>query len=149
LYRGYKIYKFFVPIEFRRNTKMPLCGFNKKMLDGLVSFHEGLVEHGIVDRSRKKNVSTDEILKRELLDMENFLSEIDLIENPIKRELIRNLTTYASKFYELVQQEGVENTGEIVGGLTKLYREMDRKYYSELEGKPDAMRKLANYLNEL
>ena len=23
---------------------MPLCGFNQKMLEGLLSFHEGLVE---------------------------------------------------------------------------------------------------------
>ena len=26
---------------------MPLCGFNQEMVEGLASFHKGLVEYGI------------------------------------------------------------------------------------------------------
>ena len=32
---------------------MPICGFNKQMLDGLDKFHEGLVET-IIKKSNKK-----------------------------------------------------------------------------------------------
>ncbi|MFH1365211.1 MAG: hypothetical protein ABIH28_01345 [archaeon] len=128
---------------------MPICGFNKKMLEGLTSFHEGLVEHGIIERARTKGVFHKEIIERELRDMGDFLENTGLIRNLTKRALIENLTRYAYAFYQLVEQEGVENFQKVGGDLTKLYEEMDRKYYSELEGQPDAMRKLAEYLNQV
>lgn len=128
---------------------MPLCGFNQKMLEGLTSFHEGLVEHGILERAKQKGVSYSEILNQEIGDMKRFLGETSVITNPLRRELIENLTRYASAFYSLVEQKGVDNFEEIAGDLTKFYWEMDRKYYSELEGQPDSMKQLAEHLNTL
>ena len=127
---------------------MPLCGFNQKMLEGLTSFHEGLVEHGIIEGARKKGVSYEEIFKRELEDMDKFLAETSAIDNPIRRELLENLTRYARAFYQLIEQRGMENFQKVGGDLTKLYEGMDRKYYSELEGHPNAMKLLADYLDK-
>jgi hypothetical protein len=33
---------------------MPLCGFNKDMLEGLELFHKGLVDNKIIDKSNDK-----------------------------------------------------------------------------------------------
>jgi len=128
---------------------MPFCGFNKDMLEGMQLFHKGLVEHGIIERSKIKKQMTDETIKKELEDMERFQKEMHRIEDPEIRELIRKLTEYAYAFYKLIEKEGVENYKQIISKLNNLYFEMDNKFYSELEGKPDDMKQLALYLNEL
>jgi len=35
---------------------MPLCGFNKQMLNGLEMFHKGLVDNNIIDKSSDNNL---------------------------------------------------------------------------------------------
>ncbi|MFH1801990.1 MAG: hypothetical protein ABH864_00900 [archaeon] len=127
---------------------MALCGFNQKMLDGLDGFQSGLVEHGILDRSKKKSQSFDETLSRELEDMGRFRKEMHLIGDPELRELTEALTNYACAFYKLVGKKGIENYGETIQFLNKFFWEMDDKYYSELEGKPDDMKLLAIHLNK-
>ena len=51
---------------------MPLCGFNQKMLEGLVAFQEGLVEHGLYERSRETGQTYEQRLEEELADMDRF-----------------------------------------------------------------------------
>jgi hypothetical protein len=126
---------------------MPLCGFNQKMLEGLTAFHEGLVEHGLIERSRIRGQTIDETLQRELTDMERFLNETPRIENPEVRVIVENLTRYAEAFYKLLQKEGVDNSERIIKRLNALYLNMDHKFYSELEGQEDDMKKLAEHLN--
>lgn len=128
---------------------MPVCGFNEKMLEGIGNFHEGLVDHGIINRSKLKNKPTDEIIENEIRDMDNFLKEIHNIKDQDTREIIENLTKYARSFYLLIKRLGLEESSKIIKSLNEIYFEMDRKYYSELEGKKDAMRKLAEHLNGL
>ena len=128
---------------------MPFCGFNQKMLEGLVAFHEGLVEHGIIERSKKKGQTTDETLGRELRDMDRFLAETGKIEDPQIREATENLARYVKAFYQIVESRGIENYQQTVIALNSFYAEMDRKYYSELEGKPEDMRQLVEHLNEV
>ena len=48
---------------------MPLCGFNEKMLNGLAAFNEGLVEHGLLHRSKQHDESVEQGIKREISDM--------------------------------------------------------------------------------
>lgn len=128
---------------------MPMCGFNQKMLDGVKDFHEGLVDHGITDRAKLKDKTADEIIENEIRDMDAFLREIYNIKDLETREAIENLTKYARSFYLLVRKIGIKKSSKIISSLNKLYFEMDRKYYSELEGKKDAMKKLAEHLNSL
>jgi len=126
---------------------MPICGFNEKMLGGIKDLHEGLVDHGIIDRSKLKNKTTDEINENEIKDMDSFLKEIYNIKDPDVREIIENLTKYARSFYLLVKKFGLKESSKIIKSLNEIYFEMDRKYYSELEGKKNAMRKLAKHLD--
>ena len=130
-------------------NKMPICGFNDKMIEGLEDFHEELVEHGIKRRSVRKNQSIDTTIENELSDMRRFLKEIRNIKDPKVRDLVRNLTKYANSFYELVNERGIENCQTVIQNINTLYFEMDRKFYGELEGKPDDMKQLAKYLNNI
>jgi len=174
---------------------------NERMLKGLKGFHKGLVEHGIILRSKTKNQTFQETMKKELEDMARFRKEMHRIKDPEIRELTRTLTKYACVFYKLVQKKGIENyketiefldklylkiddksnykenveVGELIEALvkyvnlfnslvekrgidkykktidsmTKYFFEMDRKYYAELEGKPNEMKQLAEYLNKI
>ena len=128
---------------------MPFCGFNQKMLEGVKDFHEGLIEHGIIDRSKLKNKTTTEIIDNEIKDMDAFLNEIHNIQDKDVREIIENLTKYARTFYLLVKKLGIEESSKIIKSLNEIYFEMDRKYYSELEGEKDAMKKLVEHLNKI
>lgn len=127
---------------------MPMCGFNKKMIEGLKAFHEGLVEHGLIERSKIKGCSIEAILQRELQDMDRFLSETHQIQNPEMREITEAITRYARAFYTLVNKQGIDNYRDTASFLREFYINMDAKFYSDLEGKPDDMRQLADYLNE-
>ncbi|MFH1589729.1 MAG: hypothetical protein ABIB43_04145 [archaeon] len=126
---------------------MPLCGFNKKMLEGLIAFHEGLVEHGLMDRAKKKKQSINQTLEDELKDMNRFLNELYRMDNLQMRKITENLTKYAKSFYEIIGTQGIDNYKSIVQELNEFYRKMDEKYYSELENKEDDMIQLAEYLN--
>jgi len=126
---------------------MPLCGFNQKMLEGLVAFHEGLVEHGLIDRAEKKGQSVEQTLKAELSDVERFLVETYRIDDPQKKAITEAITNYAKAFYQIIETQGVDDYKQIVKGLNEFYRKMDNKFYSELEGKKDDMQQLAEYLN--
>ena len=128
---------------------MPLCGFNQKMLQGMSGFQNGLVEHGIIDRSEKKKQSFGETMNKELSDMSRFMKEIYRIKDPELRELTEALTSYACAFYKLIRKRGIKNYKSTIQFLNKFFWEMDDKYYSELEGKPEDMKKLALHLNSL
>ncbi len=128
---------------------MPWCGFNQKMEQGLSKLQAGLVEHGIIDRSKKKNQTYEETLQKELEDMSRFGKEIHRIEDPELRELTETLTKYTCAFYKLVKKKGVNNYKKTIQALNKFFWEMDNKYYTELEGKPDDMKQLVEYLNTL
>ena len=71
---------------------MPMCGFNEQMLEGMQEFHTGLIEHGIIARSKMKNKTHEEIIKRELSDMDRFQKEMHHIKDPLIQELIMKLT---------------------------------------------------------
>lgn len=126
---------------------MPLCGFNEKMIEGLRAFHKGLVEYGLIDRSKMRNQSIDETISREISDMERFLAETPNLADCELRGLIESLTIYAKSFYKLIERKGVQDYKNIIKSLDRMYVGMDNKFYKDLEGKPNDMRNLVNYLN--
>ena len=128
---------------------MPLCGFNQKMLEGFIALHEGLVEHGLVERSRIRGQSVDQTLQRELSDIDRFLGEIDNLTDPEVRELTEALTNYARAFYKLIEREGIDKYRQTIRALNQFYVKMDDKFYKDLEGKSGDMKNLVSYLNEV
>ena len=128
--------------------KMPLCGFNEKMLEGLKMFGEGLVEHGLIGRSKSKGQLPLETLERELEDIDKFLQEIPEIDDPNVREVVEGLTRYARGVYGLMRGQDVSQYKGVIQRLNALFSGMDEEYYSRLEGKPDAMRELVSWINQ-
>ncbi len=126
---------------------MPFCGFNPKMLNGLTMFHEGLVEHGLIKGSRKRGLTVERTLECEMEDMERLLGELDRISDEKKRRIVGTLAEHAKAFYELIALVGIYNYKEFVKALSEFYARMDDKYYSELEGKKNGMKRLAEYLD--
>src|SRR3989344_4944601 len=133
---------------------MPLCGFSQKMLEGLASFQEGLVEHGLFERSRETGQTYEERLNEELSDMDRFSPEMHSLRDPEMREITVGLSTFARAFSRLARRKGLDNYKETARAVNDFFVEMDRIYYGErqgegLQGQPDDMKKLAEYLNEV
>ena len=126
---------------------MALCGFNEKMLKGLAAFNEGLVEHGLVHRSEKNGESVEQGIKREISDMTRLLCEIHRIEDVSKRTITEGIVRYAMGFYLIMRKNNVEDYKEVIEKISKYFQLMDEKYYSELEGRPDDMQELTEFLN--
>lgn len=127
---------------------MPLCGFNEKMLEGLLAFNEGLVEHGILKRSQAKSRSFEQTLRMELSDMDRFLAETSAIKDPRLRKIVEGLTTYAQGFYEIVSEADIHQYKVVAKRLQAYFANMDATYYSELEGKTEDMKSLVAHLNK-
>ena len=128
--------------------RMPLCGFNEKMLEGLKMFGEGLVEHGLIERSRVKDQSPSDTLDRELLDMEKFLQEMSHVSNPEIKNVVEGLTLYAKGVYGLMRGQDVSQYKGVIQRLNALFFGMDEEYYSRLEGRPQAMEELVSWINQ-
>ena len=127
---------------------MPLCGFNEKMLKGLSAFNEGLVEYGLKHRSELNGETIDQAIKREISDMTRLLSEIHRIDDNAKRILTEGIAKYAMGFYLIMRQNNNDDYKVIVEKIGEYFHFMDEKYYSELEGKPDDMKELAESLDK-
>jgi hypothetical protein len=127
---------------------MPLCGFNEKMLKGLTAFNEGLVEHGLKFRSEKNGETIDQAIKREISDMTRLLSEIHRIDDSAKRIITEGIVKYAMGFYLIMRKSNIEEYKEAIGKISDYFRFMDDKYYSDLEGNPDDMKQLTEYLDK-
>lgn len=124
------------------------CGFNEKMLKGLKDFNEGLVEHGLMFKSKKNNESIEQAIRREISDMTRLLSEIHRIEDSPKRLMTEGLVKYVMYFYVLMRKKDIENYKEVIEKINEFFYYMDDKYYSELEGKPDDMKELVELLDK-
>lgn len=127
---------------------MPLCGFNEKMLNGLAAFNEGLVEHGLLYRSERNGESVEQAIKREISDMTRLLTELHRIDDVSKRIITEGVVKYAMGFYLIMRKHSVQDYTTVIEEIGEYFRLMDEKYYSELEGRPDDMRELTEFLDD-
>lgn len=127
---------------------MPFCGFNEKMLKGLTAFNEGLVEHGLLYRSEKNGESVEQGIKREISDMTRLLSELHRIDDAAKRTITEGIVKYAVGFYLIMRKNDVRDYKAVVEEIGKYFQLMDEKYYSELEGRPDDIKELMEFLDD-
>ena len=125
------------------------CGFNEKMLKGLRDFTEGLVEHGLVFKSKKNRETIEQAIRREISDMTRLLSETPNLEDSLKRNMTEGLVQYVMYFFLLIRKNDIKNYKEVVNSLVIYFKEMDDKYYSELEGKSNDMEKIIFHLNKI
>lgn len=127
---------------------MALCGFNKKMLEALGSFNKELIDFGLVSRTNKNSETIDQGIKREISDMTRLLHESHRIDDAGKRLMTEGLVTFVQGFYITTRKNGVEKSKETIENIGKFFEAMDSKYYGELEGKPEDMKELIEFLNQ-
>lgn len=125
------------------------CGFNKKMLQGLNEFNEGLVEYGLMLKSGKNNESIEQAIRREISDMTRLLAETHRIEDSAKRLMTEGLVQYVMHFFVLIRKKNLKEYKEIVKNIGEYFKEMDNKYYSDFDGKPEDMRMIVEFINEI
>ena len=128
---------------------MPFCGFNDKMLKGLTAFSEGLFEHGLDYRSELNGETIDQAIKRELSDMFRLLNEVENISDSSKKLMIEGIIKYAMAFYLHIRHNGRDKAYDTTQDVCNFFKEMDDKFYSELEGKPNDMELLISHLNKI
>lgn len=126
---------------------MPICGFNEKMLKGLTAFNEGLVEHGLIHRTKKNGETIDQGIKREIFDMTRLLLEINNIDDAPKRTLTEGIVKYAMGFYLIMRRNDIKDYEEVIKKIGEYFYFMDDKYYGELEGRVDDMKELIRLLD--
>lgn len=125
------------------------CGFNEKMLKGLNQFNEGLVEHGLMLKSGERNESIEQAIRREISDMTRLLAETHRIDDSAKRLMTEGLVQYVMYFFALIRKKNLKEYKEIVKNIGEYFKKMDDKYYSDLDGKPEDMRMIVEFLNEI
>lgn len=125
------------------------CGFNKKMLQGLIEFNEGLVEHGLLFKSTKNNESIDQAVRREISDMTRLLAETHRIDDSAKRLMTEGLVQYVMYFFVLIRKKNLKEYKEIVKNISEYFKEMDDKYYSDFDEKSEDMRMIVEFINEI
>ena len=126
---------------------MPICGFNEKMLKGLAALTEGLVEHGLEYRCKKNEETIEQGIKREISDMARLIPELHRIDDAAKRMLTEGIVEYAMGFYMIMRKTGIKDYKENILRIMDYFKSMDSKYYGELEGQPEDMRDLTDFLN--
>lgn len=125
------------------------CGFNEKMLKGLNEFNEGLVEHGLLFNSKKNNESSEQAIRREISDMTRLLTETHRIDDSSKRLMTEGLVQYVMYFFMLMRKKNVKEYKDVVKNIGEYFKKMDDKYYSDFNGKPEDMRAIVEFLNEI
>ena len=132
---------------------MPLCGFNNKMLNGLNDFNEGLVEHGLFYKTVITQESLTRGIRKEISGLARLQTEIHRIEDAPKRIVTQGLVTYVTGFYLIMKQNELPDDPqlykEFISNINTYFKKMDDKYYGELEGKSDDMKRLVKYLNKM
>ncbi len=111
---------------------MAMCGFNKKMLDGLKLFGEGLYDQA-VKNAAKNSLSLRESFEWEVQEMDIFIP-IVAQKSAAKFQALRGIAEYAQSLYKNAQGlDDPKNTYfEALNENLEYFVEVDRVYYDEL-----------------
>jgi uncharacterized protein YaaN involved in tellurite resistance len=84
---------------------MPLCGFNKKMIDGIAIFSEGLFE-ATLQRGEENKHDASRAIKNEVTEIELFINRLKrkygaAVDTPKKMaEMIYGIAVFAGALFE-------------------------------------------------
>ena len=113
---------------------MPLCGFNRKMLDGLRQFGEGLFDQAL-KRAQDDSLSLPDSVKAEIEEMNIFLDILSVPSESARVNTVLGVTLVARASYWAAQGETEEeirsNFMRKLDENIAFLRRMDAKYYDE------------------
>lgn len=120
---------------------MPVCGFDKNMLDGLEKFLTGLID-AIERNSKLNNTSKEKTIEEEIKEMEEFVKELQVLRNKLNKEKLIGLVYFARAFYLSSLQRAKEENIDVNEAMKKeikdtinFFDEVDKIYYERLKGK--------------
>ncbi|MEK7150520.1 MAG: hypothetical protein AAB736_02840 [Patescibacteria group bacterium] len=119
------------------------------MLKGLNEFNEGLVEHGLMFKSQENKESIEQAIRREISDMTRLLTETHRIDDSAKRLMTEGLVQYVMYFFMLMRKKNVKEYKDVVKSIGEYFKKMDDRYYADFDGKPEDMRLIVEFLNEI
>jgi hypothetical protein len=80
--------------------------------------------------------------------MTRLLCEIHRIDDAAKRTITEGIVKYAMGFYLIMRKHDVQDYKAVIEEIGRYFQLMDEKYYAELEGRPDDMQELTEFLND-
>jgi len=133
---------------------MPLCGFDKQMLDGLSAFYNGLAE-AVRRKSIRQNITIVQAIEIELREMDEFIAELPNLNDDLFKQKLIGITHYAQSFYHEVlkrhneTKEDINKIMETIIKETRSFLYMIDKMYEERFRKMDSsMKELISWINK-
>ena len=81
--------------------------------------------------------------------MTRLLTETHRIDDSAKRLMTEGLVRYVMHFFVLMRRKSVEEYKDVVKNIGEYFKEMDDKYYSDFDKKPEDMKAIVEFLNEI
>jgi hypothetical protein len=124
---------------------MPLCGFNKKMIDGIVIFSEGLYE-ATIERGHQNKVDDSVAIKTEVKEIDLFIKALQtkygLTVETSKRmaEMIHGIAVFSGALFEST----LEKNGDVNTNARKIFDQQVNRislFLEQLENKHQELKK--------
>jgi hypothetical protein len=125
---------------------MPLCGFNKKMIEGIVVFSEGLFE-ATIERGRQNKVDDLAAIKTEVQEIDLFIKALQAkygltVETSKKMaEMIHGIAVFSSGLFEST----LAKNGQAKADLKKTFDQQVKKisdFLEQLENEHQRLKKI-------
>jgi len=124
---------------------MPLCGFNQRMIKGIVTFSEGLYE-ATIERGRQSNVNYLAAVKTEVKEIDLFIKALQerygmTVETSKKMaEMIYGIAVFSGALFE----SSLGQNGRAEADLKRAFDQQVKKiskFLEQLENKHQELRK--------
>lgn len=134
---------------------MPLCGFNKTMINGLKEFFDGLYVQAL-KRAQDEKVPVLEVLGMEVEEMSGFKEALESKNNP-KLDSTLGLALLARGIYRETKEKCAREEDfnrvydQVVDENLEFFWSMDDEYYKKLRPSlsiPEALSKLGDWCDK-
>jgi len=133
---------------------MPLCGFDKLMLDGLSAFYNGLAK-AVRRKSVRQNITIAQAIEIELREMNEFIAELPNLTDDLSKQKLTGITHYAQSFYREVLKKHNETKEEVNKIMETIIKEtrnflymVDKMYEERFRKMDSSMKELVSWINK-
>lgn len=118
---------------------MPLCGFNQKMIEGIVTFSEGLFE-ATIERGQQNNVNSLTAIKTEVQEIDLFIKALQekygmTVETSKKMaEMIYGIAVFSGSLFESTLSQNGHSTEDLKTAFDQRVKRIS-EFLEQLENK--------------
>lgn len=124
---------------------MPLCGFNKKMIEGIATFSEGLFE-ATIERGQQHNVNEIAAVETEVQEIGLFIKALQdkygiTVETSKKMaEMIHGIAVFSGALFEQTLSQNGRTKADLKGTFDKQVKNIS-EFLEQLENKHQELKK--------